>query len=783
MWCVNVSSLSASISILSQSQQKPYKLKPYHCNYAKTETVPMKTLEEADVGIFCYISQLPGFRGVLKQRYADFIVNEVDSDGNVVHLTSLDAPPESSEEKERKICDQSNENYTSQIESFRSLVGDSDAESLKALIEQITPVVYYLSFKVFQAIHNFIKENFKFLVTDTLDGPDTASKCVRVRLNGGKPNRSSNSRKRKDRGDKAFDSRGSDDWPEHVGKFLRFYLYKENKDTQEALGLIAKMLGIQQRSFGFAGTKDKRSVSTQRVTVFKQHAKRLAALNERLIGIKVGDFCHVREGLLLGQLLGNRFTITLRGVVAESEETIKAAADALGRQGFINYFGLQRFGSGTVPTHLIGATLLRGEWQTAIQREAIAKAREYYKESGDIEGTLRQLPRHLVSERAILQCLKKCPGNYLQALKAIPRTLRMMYVHSYQSYLWNHAASMRVQKHGIDHVVPGDLVYSKGGSTERLIKAVITESRDNSCNETYDCSDLDEISGTALPQEKDNPVKAVNAEDILTGEYTIDDVVLPLPGSRVLYPMNDIAEVYHDLAKKRKTMMTGPNDDIGLGVPPRRRQTTRTVQDIGSNIDHLYCIGVPTILQAQMRLDSSKLCTTSLFLVQGPYTMPLEKFLQAVKEERAREFSITSMSGGYRRVFQKPRDFEWELLSYTDGNVSLSETDLDIIAKSRPVNEESFTNGNKPKALSVECEKQSDDLKNEIKPSSCDEEADDKGEVGLPEVKSLCSFDAQEPQMALKLGFTLPASCYATIAIRELLKTSTSVAFQKTLNH
>jgi len=28
-----------------------------------------KNVEEADVGILCYISQLPGFRGVLKQRY------------------------------------------------------------------------------------------------------------------------------------------------------------------------------------------------------------------------------------------------------------------------------------------------------------------------------------------------------------------------------------------------------------------------------------------------------------------------------------------------------------------------------------------------------------------------------------------------------------------------------------------------------------------------------------------------------------------------------------------
>ncbi|KAL3381700.1 hypothetical protein AABB24_001690 [Solanum stoloniferum] len=473
------------------------------------------------------------------------------------------------------------------------------------------------------------------------------------------------------------------------------------------------MLGVQLRSFGFAGTKDKRAVSTQRVTVFKQQASKLAALNKRLIGIKVGDFCHVKEGLLLGQLYGNRFTITLRGVSAESEDIIKASAVALGKHGFINYFGLQRFGSSSVPTHLIGAALLRGEWKAAVslildpregEKNAISTVREYYKESGDIDGTLRQLPRYLVAEKAILQCLKRSPGNYLQALKAIPRTLRMMYVHSYQSYLWNHAASMRVQKHGFDQVVLGDLVYSK--EEYKVKESFVAECEDVNDNNMDDYSNLDEISETDLPEERNIPVKVINEEDLKSGTYAIEDVLLPLPGSRVIYPSNDIGEVYRDLSQK---------DGISL---------TETAHKI-------------------------------------------------------KEFSITNMTGAYRRVFQKPKDFEWELLSYTDGTIPLAETDFDVIANSvkSKVREEDPTNGSKElpadsSAISVG----GDMLSGKVRDEKINNEA------GMQSEKSQSGGNAEESQMALKLSFTLPASCYATMAVRELLKTSTSVAFHKSLN-
>uniref|UniRef100_A0A803KPS8 TRUD domain-containing protein n=1 Tax=Chenopodium quinoa TaxID=63459 RepID=A0A803KPS8_CHEQI len=699
---------------------------------------PLKSVDEPDVGILCYISQLPGFRGILKQRYSDFIVNEVDLDGNVVHLTSLHVSPE-----EEIVAEQSDKSYTEEIESFRLLVGDADADRLKEMIEKInagvdhdiSPLVLSPSSdKVHRtAVHNFFKEKLKFLVTDTIDGPKDLSKCIRVRPNSsGNQNKGRNFRKRKDRDEKPFDKRGSHDWPEHLGKFLRFHLYKENKDTQEVLRLIGKMLGVQPKSFGFSGTKDKRSVSTQQVTMFKQRASRLASLNAKLIGIKLGDFCYVKEGLQLGQLFGNRFTITLRGVTADSEDTIKASADALGKHGFINYFGLQRFGSGSIPTHLIGAALLRGEWKAAIDmildpREGDILAFKFLcltgldpscelfsiTESNNVDGALRRLPHHMVAERSILLCLKKSPGNYQQALKAIPRTMRMiqlglfilskasfikpgsgtsveiyehkvvsilavfLYVHSYQSYLWNHAASVRLQKYGADSVVVGDLVYCKEDCSEFITAP--NECEEDIIDEADNISNLEEIE-VDVPDEKIFPVKAVDEEDLLKQKYTIDDVILPLPGSRVMYPANAVADVYHDLAKK---------DNISL---------TESVHNV-------------------------------------------------------KEFSITSMSGAYRRVFQKPIDFEWEVLKYSDASTPLADTDLDILAKTEP--EIKFQKVDKTNGS-----------------NSCD--APEKCRDGTPD-NTESDGPNQATQTALKLSFTLPSSCYATMAIRELLKTSTSV--------
>ena len=101
-------------------------------------------------------------------------------------------------------------------------------------------------------------------------------------------------------------------------------------------------------------------MTSQRMTLHKVRASRLAKL--KLFQMKVGNFKYVDRELGLGDLKGNLFTLTLRGIEGGTEETVTRAVNELKLSGVINYFGLQRFGTHAIGTHEIGAALLRGAW-------------------------------------------------------------------------------------------------------------------------------------------------------------------------------------------------------------------------------------------------------------------------------------------------------------------------------------------------------------------------------------------------------------------------------------
>lgn len=73
--------------------------------------------------------------------------------------------------------------------------------------------------------------------------------------------------------------------------------------------------------------------------------------------IKINDFSLRGKEIALGQLYGNRFSVAIRFVNTD-ETIVNERLSLLKQNGFINYYGLQRFGSADIQTHEVGRALL-----------------------------------------------------------------------------------------------------------------------------------------------------------------------------------------------------------------------------------------------------------------------------------------------------------------------------------------------------------------------------------------------------------------------------------------
>lgn len=123
----------------------------------------------------------------------------------------------------------------------------------------------------------------------------------------------------------------------------------------------------------------------------------------------------------------------------------------------------------------------------------------------------------------------------------VPRNMRLMYIHAYQSLVWNEIASRRIQM-GLEPL-DGDLVYVDETVAEQnfvaddcdLVASSEIDNDDEAVKETPDTPDDDaeEVSRFRAM------VRPLTAEDIAAKKYTIFDVVLPLPGHDITYPSND----------------------------------------------------------------------------------------------------------------------------------------------------------------------------------------------------------------------------------------------------
>ncbi len=267
--------------------------------------------------------------------------------------------------------------------------------------------------------------------------------------------------------------------PTGEGPNVYIWIEKLGRTTLDVVLDIARDLHIDRKRMGFAGMKDKKAITRQWICIANMDSQEQFHQVKDLEGtIYKTEFLKVvrgRKKLRMGQLKGNKFRILIKDL-DDIEESAEIADDVLKQleiTGVPNYFGWQRFGKPRTNTHLVGEALIHNDLKEAVRRyignpseeesEENQLARQAY-DDGNLEESLNLMGKGMRYEKMMIRELirdsKKgelTDKSYMNALHALPKPLQRMFVHAYQSYLFNDVVSNRVDM-GINKYIEGDIV-------------------------------------------------------------------------------------------------------------------------------------------------------------------------------------------------------------------------------------------------------------------------------------------------------------------------------------
>lgn len=210
-----------------------------------------------------------------------------------------------------------------------------------------------------------------------------------------------------------------------------FPLYRVEKRSIDTMHMAREIEGELKSRVSYGGLKDSRAVAVQYVTPTSLRSARPENIvRERFSASLVG---YLPRPLTRGNVIGNRFRVVLRDCCSGVEDNIAETFEAAKGGRVPNYFGLQRFGIGGPGTHKIGKALVKREFEKAValmtsEVSPDEAARGHHGSQGDVE-------------MMVAREIRKHPGEWVRALRAVPVRLRRLYIQAYQAFVFNKTLS------------------------------------------------------------------------------------------------------------------------------------------------------------------------------------------------------------------------------------------------------------------------------------------------------------------------------------------------------
>jgi tRNA pseudouridine13 synthase len=255
-------------------------------------------------------------------------------------------------------------------------------------------------------------------------------------------------------------------------RYPLYVLEKQNMDSNHALFEIERELHMRLRVMGI---KDAKAITTQYAGMERMMRNPPAKLKSRNTQLTLKGF--TKRPLEKKFLAGNKFDIRIYNTRSSD---LSNFIPQIGKVG--NFYGLQRFGSERLVTHLVGREIVRRNFMKAIglllcyttefDTQMSREIRNRCADSSNYRQVLKMLPRGMDIERQVLSALVD-GKDPIAALRTIPITIRRLFVQAYQAYIFNRCLSRAIMG-GEDLLQPqnGDLCFEMEGPTTfgRIIK-------------------------------------------------------------------------------------------------------------------------------------------------------------------------------------------------------------------------------------------------------------------------------------------------------------------------
>jgi tRNA pseudouridine13 synthase len=224
-------------------------------------------------------------------------------------------------------------------------------------------------------------------------------------------------------------------------RFPVLLLQKKGLDSNHAIIEISNQLGTKVRVLGI---KDSKAVTTQYGTCDNKKFRigKTTHTNLSLLG-------YSKHSIKKSHIKGNQFEINISNPLRSDIDEFITEISSIP-----NYYGLQRFGSERLVTHLVGRAIINRNFKKAVEiflchtteydTQFSKEIREKCNDPKNYAHVIKIIPKGMDIERNLLRSLVDGKG-YISALRSVPLNIRRLFVHAYQAFMFNTCLSSMIR--------------------------------------------------------------------------------------------------------------------------------------------------------------------------------------------------------------------------------------------------------------------------------------------------------------------------------------------------